>query len=1307
MKFQSTSGVFLGVLICFGLGLSACSQSTSSFHSSVKEEVSEESDLLSSLPSNLPAELTLAAESSVTGQSHSLEGGRDGGVIGDPNGGDNEGGDGGVIERPRLPAELVANPSAYDFGVKSLRSISHAVIQISNIGEMEATSILSHGLEGAFQFRDGAYPGTLGDCQQSLAPGATCQLVVSFRPESTILYESVLSINYQGGALSVPLRGRGTGIATLQISNLINANDYYSFGQQTYGSETVKTFRVLYSGVKPATGVTFSGVSESFSMIQNDCGAVVSADCDLTIAFHANRSGVQSRKLKVTYHNSAYSAEATHDLYGEASPETIPATLQIDNYNFGDRLIGGRYERVLRVRKSGNLSASGITPRVFAHSAFSFKGGTYPGTGGTCSGEIRTDCLLVVNFTPDEPGYLRDAVVLDYFNGRENRSVQNQLTGNPVLPAFLTITPASGFSADFGNIALNYPRDQVFILRNGSGNLRAVNVVLPQLNDPFRIVASNCGSTLSRGKHCSITVRFTPASTEEVSSVLMAHYYDGLENQASRLEIKGHGDNGAKLTFGGESYDFGSIIRGESTYIDIEIYYFGQLVADGCEITLGDPTGGGGGGPVFGFPGGDPFGTGTCTPDGINQRCRFRVVFTPVSEMIYRTEIILTYQTGTGTTETITVPIQGEGLIVEPANLHLGSLPDFGRIPVGATKSAIVTIQRDGELSATGITANLSGEGFRFVGGEYPGQGGNCGSEIGLHETSCSLALEFAPALVGMATGVISVQYFDGVQPQQVEANLRGEGFRAAHLAMLGLPFGKMPLGESREAVATVTNTGTESATNLSVEGVAEPFEVVSNGCGDSLAPSEQCEVTVRVSSSRPGQFNQQLKVNYHNGEQSTDAKAMVDAKTVVDTKVAANGYHSCARTELGALKCWGHGGLGQLGTGSTANLGVSSGQMGDALSEVSVGSDRWVKSLALGDWHTCAVLDDGSLKCWGNNSHGQLGMGSDVPSIGGEALQMGDALLPVSIGEGVTDVVAGYQHTCALTDSGRVACFGDNSEGQLGLGDRDSRGLEGSDLSNVFVELDGRAVSLSAGPSHTCALLENGALKCWGNNLFGQLALGHSENQGDDPDEMGSDLEAVSIGEGRSLRQVAAGGAFTCGLDDLHQVRCWGRNENGILGGNWCQDSGAQAGLCNDTRFIFELPGLGISLSHLEQGLALIDLGDDFSVRSISAGNGSACALSVEGRVKCWGENRYGQLGLGDTDSRGLVREQMGIALPVIALGSSATEISVGSQHACAVLEDNRIRCWGHNKYGALGVGNTEDRGDEAGEMPTPQVGL
>ena len=102
-----------------------------------------------------------------------------------------------------------------------------------------------------------------------------------------------------------------------------------------------------------------------------------------------------------------------------------------------------------------------------------------------------------------------------------------------------------------------------------------------------------------------------------------------------------------------------------------------------------------------------------------------------------------------------------------------------------------------------------------------------------------------------------------------------------------------------------------------------------------------------------------------------------------------------------------------------------------------------------------------------------------------------------------------------------------------------------------------------------------------------------------------------------------------------------------------------------------------------------------------------SACALSVEGRVKCWGENRYGQLGLGDTDSRGLVREQMGIALPVIALGSSATEISVGSQHACAVLEDNRIRCWGHNKYGALGVGNTEDRGDEAGEMPTPQVGL
>jgi len=170
-----------------------------------------------------------------------------------------------------------------------------------------------------------------------------------------------------------------------------------------------------------------------------------------------------------------------------------------------------------------------------------------------------------------------------------------------------------------------------------------------------------------------------------------------------------------------------------------------------------------------------------------------------------------------------------------------------------------------------------------------------------------------------------------------------------------------------------------------------------------------------------------------------------------------------------------------------------------------------------VGGAHSCALLDDGSVKCWGGNEVGQLGLGDSV-SRGNEASMMGDALPAVDLGSGrsALRIVAGTEHTCALIDDGSAKCWGANLSGQLGLGDQRARGDEpgemGDALSAVDLGSNSSVLALSAGRSHTCVLLDDRRIKCWGENYYGELGLGDRDNRGDEPGEMGDALPAVSL---------------------------------------------------------------------------------------------------------------------------------------------------------------------------------------------------
>ena len=249
---------------------------------------------------------------------------------------------------------------------------------------------------------------------------------------------------------------------------------------------------------------------------------------------------------------------------------------------------------------------------------------------------------------------------------------------------------------------------------------------------------------------------------------------------------------------------------------------------------------------------------------------------------------------------------------------------------------------------------------------------------------------------------------------------------------------------------------------------------------------------------------------------------------------------------------------------------------MGDELVAVDRGTGRTAISIEAGATFTCAILDSGVLKCWGQNSNGQLGQGHNEnighgPDLDSNGIschptlntdlntrecnsRLGDGLPAVDLGDGRTavSVSAGYSSTCAILDNGSVRCWGNNQYGRTGLGTTsgytgDADGEMGDDLPNVELGTGRTAASISVGYSHACALLDNLSIACWGHNGQGQIGIG-TNNDVDTPAEMGAGLVTADLPTTRSS-SVSSGWYYSCAIIQDGTVRCWGENSDGRLG--------------------------------------------------------------------------------------------------------------------------------------------------------------
>ncbi len=373
-------------------------------------------------------------------------------------------------------------------------------------------------------------------------------------------------------------------------------------------------------------------------------------------------------------------------------------------------------------------------------------------------------------------------------------------------------------------------------------------------------------------------------------------------------------------------------------------------------------------------------------------------------------------------------------------------------------------------------------------------------------------------------------------------------------------------------------------------------------------------------------------------------------------TQIAAGGFHACARVSDGTIRCWGRNNVGQLGVGVTSDGGFDPtprpAPVNPQLANV---SQITASHYSMNASVTC-VLAGGVPECFGANTTGQLGLAADAGLFDNGAHP--DASAVQGLPQSVSSVWAGNLHSCAIDGTGAMYCWGYDGQTQLG---RPTPNVNNNVLPAAPVQTDASAaIQMGPGFDYSIGLTKAGLVYSWGANNVGQL--GRAAN---DPSPPG----VVTL---TNVTNIAAGLEHACAVSS-GTVMCWGDDTNGELG------DGKQ--------------------NTQSQSPVTVNVGGK-TITQVTAGYSHTCALASDGTVYCWGQNDWGQCGTGGGD--GGFNNADVLTPTQVQLTGKALQVEAGTNHACALITGGSVMCWGANDRGQLGQGLL-DASLDTNAHPTP----
>jgi hypothetical protein len=729
----------------------------------------------------------------------------------------------------------------------------------------------------------------------------SCTVIIQISTSTSAVWSSPMRLSYFNGLQTVNIDKTLTAETKARPVLSLSQIGHIEMGIVKRGLATTKEFIVSYqSGELPATEIAITGfTSNVFNRVGGTCGASLSSgSCSIIMQFAPDIHSQWSENVYFVYNNTIATLNEESLTFSGASEAKL--NISPTPYTFATTVVGQTSaSRNFTVYFEGGVAATNLSGD-FENSVFHFSNGGYPGTTSALrclSSLISGQCTISLSFSPTlATTYSNQKFTLAYHNGVEEAFLEVNLsgTGSPVAQIVID-------DADFGSVEVHNAKALAGRLRvrnTSSVNATSVTYSLPNGfkyngDKGFPGLNGNCSTSLGGNGTCYLDVIFNPSIAGNFSGLITANYNDGT----------GANTGNASASLQGSAFFSNHIFLSSFNEVSFNSQYVGAN-SQVKNITL--------------FHGGGDTSVDIISKSLSNtdytiqsdncpnllmagQSCVLTVAFTPQSVGVKEAVLLVEYEVS-GTNFSTTRNYKATASAPSVLTPNVGSY-NFGQIPIGEFRDVTLTINRIG-ANATSVSRSLTGSGFSYLGGSFPGTGGTCSTSSTWSMTNCTVVLRFQPNSVGSLNGLFRVTYNNGFQTTTMDVNLQGEVIPTSNLVFAQgvYDFGQIIQTTKSERTITLTNTGTLSLSDFTVQTIVNQFNFKGGSypgtggtCATSLNVSQSCTLVLEFAPTTVGIKNHLLTIDYNNGYENVSATSTLTGEGLAQAILSlseTNPYH-------------------------------------------------------------------------------------------------------------------------------------------------------------------------------------------------------------------------------------------------------------------------------------------------------------------------------------------------------------------------------------------------------------------------------